>query len=148
MKTLANLTPSKGSKRARKRVGRGIGSGLGKTCGKGHKGQKARKGGGIAPGFEGGQTPLYRRLPKYGFSNKKFETVYECISLESLNTFNDGEVVNREGLVKSGLIKHARCLVKILANGKLERKLDIKVNKISKGARVAIESNGGTVEEI
>ena len=148
MKTLENLSPSKGSKQNRKRVGRGIGSGLGKTCGKGHKGQKARKGGGVAPGFEGGQTPLYRRLPKYGFSNAKFQNKFICIDLQSLNCFEDGSEVTKELLVKNGILKHAKSSVKILANGKLEKKLDIKVNKITKGAKVAIESNGGTVEEI
>ena len=148
MKNLGNLSPAPGSHRSRKRLGRGPASGQGKTAGKGHKGQKARKGGGVAPGFEGGQTPLYRRLPKYGFSNARNMKHYHLISLGALNCFEADSVVDGEALVKQGLLKKLRFPLKILANGKLEKKLTIKVHKASKGAREAVENIGGSIEEI
>ncbi|MBC61682.1 MAG: 50S ribosomal protein L15 [Zetaproteobacteria bacterium] len=146
--SLENLSPANGSHKSRKRIGRGIGSGTGKTAGKGHKGQKARKGSNVALGFEGGQTPLYRRLPKFGFSNARFATPFKTINLSQLNSFSDGETVTPETLVKHGLIKNTKISVKVLANGKLERKLNIEAGKFSKTAIKAIESMGGTAKEI
>jgi large subunit ribosomal protein L15 len=147
MKDLSNLSPAKGSHRSRKRLGRGPGSGHGKTAGKGHKGQRARKGGGIPAGFEGGQTPLYRRLPKVGFTNP-FPNEYSIISLKDLNVFNDGDLVTAETLVKNGLLRKKNDLVKVLANGELTKKITLKVHKLSSGAKAAVERVGGTIEEI
>jgi len=148
MKTLENLTPSKGSTKKRKRVGRGIGSGWGKTAAKGHKGQKARSGRGVAAGFEGGQTPLYRRLPKYGFSNNQFATKYTCVKVEQLNNFSDGDTVTLESLVKSRLVPNLRQKVKIIGNANLTKKLNIEVNKVTAGAKELITKSGGSVKEI
>lgn len=148
MKNLGNLSPAVGSHKDRKRLGRGPASGQGKTAGKGHKGQKARKGGGVAPGFEGGQTPLYRRLPKYGFTNARNMKQYHIINLDALNCFDADAVVDGEALVKKGLLKKLRHPVKILGNGKLDKKLTIKVHKASKSAKQAVESVGGSIEEI
>lgn len=147
MKDLSNLTPAENSHSSRKRLGRGIGSGLGKTSGKGHKGQKARKGGGVAPGFEGGQTPLYRRLPKYGFKNHTRSAKYHVVNLNELSRFEDGDVVSLENLVKKGVIRKAMYPVKILANGDVSKKLTFKVAKISAGAKTKVEAKGGLVEE-
>ena len=133
----------------RTRVGRGVGSGLGKTSGRGHKGQKARSGGGVRRGFEGGQTPLYRRLPKRGFNNKRFETKYACINLSDLNTyFNDGDIVTPEILKERGIIKKQLSGIKVLANGKLEKKITVKANRFSTKAVSAIETAGGKTEVI
>jgi large subunit ribosomal protein L15 len=148
MKTLANLTPAPGSARGRKRLGRGIGSGWGKTAGKGHKGQKARKGGGPRPGFEGGQTPLYKRTPKFGFSNNQFAEKIYCVRVDQLNCFAEGEKVTTESLLKAGLIKNLTKKVKIIGNCRLDKKLNLEVNKITAGARELILKNGGTVKEI
>lgn len=148
MKDLSNLSPAEGSHRSRKRLGRGPGSGQGKTAGKGHKGQKARKGGGIAPGFEGGQTPLYRRLPKRGFSNKSFKITYNLVKLEQLNQFDDGTVVTQEVLQKAGLLKSSRLPTKLLANGELTKKVSVELKKITGTARAAVEKVGGTVKEL
>lgn len=147
MKNLGNLSPAYGSNKEKKRVGRGPASGNGKTAGKGHKGQKARKGSGSAPGFEGGQTPLYRRLPKYGFSNNRTMKRYHIVKLEELNGFSENDTVTGESLVKAGLLKSLKHPVKILGNGKLEKKLIVKVQKISKNAKSAIEELGGTIQE-
>ena len=147
MKNLGNLSPQEGSHKKQSRIGRGPGSGNGKTAGKGHKGQKARKGGGVAPGFEGGQTPLYRRLPKYGFSNKAFETSYQIINVGSLSCFADGDEVNLETLKNKGLLKSNRVPVKILGKGELKVKLKLQLKKISQGARQAVLNAGGTIEE-
>ena len=147
MKDLSNLSPAKGSNKKKKRIGRGPGSGLGKTAGKGHKGQKARKGGGVAPGFEGGQMPLYRRLPKRGFKNP-FRKEYNPINLDSLNRFDAGSTVTPEVLDKAGLIRKPGCPVKILGRGKLEKALNISVQKFSASAKAAVEKAGGKVEEI
>lgn len=136
-----------GARRNSFRIGRGHGSGNGKTAGKGNKGQNARSGGGVALGFEGGQTPLYKRIPKRGFTNftrKEFATV----NIESLNAFEDGAVVTIETLINSGLIKKTLDGVKILGNGTLEKKLTVQVNKFSKTAQEAIEKAGGKVEVI
>jgi large subunit ribosomal protein L15 len=141
-----DLAPAPGAKSATKRIGRGIGSGTGKTSGKGHKGQKARSGGGVRPGFEGGQMPLARRLPKRGFTNV-FKKVYTTVSLEALNAFEDGAVVDVEALLNSGLIRKVeKDGVKILANGDITKKLTVKVNKCTQSAKEKIEKAGGTVE--
>lgn len=133
----------------RKRLGRGIGSGLGKTSGKGHKGQKARSGGGVRRGFEGGQTPLYRRLPKRGFKNTRFETKYAVINLSDLDKyFNDGDVVTPEVLKEKGIIKKQLNGVKVLANGTLTKKLTVKANRFSSIAVTKIEESGGKTEVI
>lgn len=147
LKSLSNLSPAKGSHRKRKRVGRGPGSGNGKTAGKGHKGQKARKGDSCAPGFEGGQMPLYKRLPKRGFKNP-FRVKYNSINLDVLNRFDEGTKVTPELLKKSGLLKSPRDPVKLLARGSLEKKLQIQVHRWSIAAKEAVESVGGQVEEI
>ena len=132
----------------RRRVGRGIGSGLGKTSGKGHKGQKARSGGGVRRGFEGGQTPLYRRLPKRGFSNANFKKEYAVINLSDLNRFDENTVITPELLKETGIIKKQLAGVKVLGNGSLEKKLTVKANKFSMTAKEKIEAAGGKVEVI
>ena len=148
MKTLANLSPAKGSNRPKKRLGRGPGSGLGKTAGKGHKGQKARKGGGIAPGFEGGQTPLYRRIPKRGFVNP-FRVEYTPVNLDQLDKLFDADSeVTHETLMQAGLVRTKTAKVKLLGRGTLSKKLSISVNKASGKAKEAVEKLGGTVKEI
>lgn len=144
LKNLGNLRPSKGSNKKKKRLGRGHGSGLGKTAGKGHKGQKARKGGKVAAGFEGGQMPLYRRLPKRGFKNP-FRLNYNAINLDTLNRFDEGSTVTREVLKAAGLLKRPKDPVKLLARGKLEKSLKICVDKASVAAQLAVEKVGGTV---
>lgn len=136
----------KGARHRRKRVGCGESSGHGKTSGRGHKGQKARSGGAIRPGFEGGQMPLYRRLPKKGFSNAMFRNVAAVVNLSDLNErFEDGAVVNEESLRKSGLIKGSYDVVKVLGSGELSRKLTVEVSSISATAKEKIEKAGGTV---
>ena len=136
-----------GARRDTKRFGRGQGSGQGKTAGKGHKGQNSRSGGGVAIGFEGGQTPLYKRIPKRGFKN--FARVnYAIVNLEDLNKFEDGTTVTLELLHNAGLIKKTLDGLKVLGNGKLEKKLTVKCNKISASAKEAIEKVGGSVEVI
>jgi large subunit ribosomal protein L15 len=145
---LHSMYPSDGSRKTRKRVGRGTGSGLGKTSGKGHKGQNARSGGGVRPGFEGGQLPLFRRLPKRGFSNAKFKTEYAVINLSDLNKFEDGAVVTPEILKDMGLVKNQLDGIKVLGNGTLERKLVVKAHKFSNVAKEQIEKLGGKVEVI
>jgi large subunit ribosomal protein L15 len=150
MLTLNNLQSPKGAHRNIKRIGRGQGSGQGTQAGKGHKGQKARAGGGVRTGFEGGAMPLYMRLPKRGFSNAPFKTVYAEVSLASLEAKFDGGEVTREALVEKGLLKgiNKRLPIKILANGELTKKLTfIKINKFSKSAREAIEKAGGEIKE-
>jgi large subunit ribosomal protein L15 len=147
MKNLGNLSPAPGSNKGPKRLGRGIGSGLGKTAGKGHKGQRARKGGGIREGFEGGQTPLYRRIPKTGFT-KPNKVIFNEVNIGSLNLFADNELVSPESLKLKGLLHNPRNPIKILGNGTLERKgLKLKVQKISVSARTVVEKLGGSVEE-
>lgn len=145
---LNELKPNEKAFKARKRVGRGPGSGLGKTSGKGHKGQNARSGGGVRPGFEGGQLPLFRRLPKRGFSNAKFKTVYAVINLSDLNKFKDGAIVTPEILKEMGILKNQLNGVKILGNGELEKKLTVKAHKFSSSAKDAIEKMGGKAEVI
>lgn len=144
---LHELSPAEGSAKAVFRKGRGTGSGNGKTAGKGHKGQNARSGGGVRVGFEGGQFPLYRQLPKRGFKNR-FATVYAIVNVGSLNVFEDGAVVNAETLVKMGLVKKLCDGVKVLGNGELTKKLTVQVSAISKTADEKIKALGGTVEVI
>ncbi|GAA0123749.1 MAG: 50S ribosomal protein L15 [Clostridium argentinense] len=144
---LHELRPAEGAKRGAKRVGRGTASGWGKTAGKGQKGQNSRSGGGVRPGFEGGQMPLYRRLPKRGFTNI-FAKEYACINVERLNIFENGTEVTPELLIERGVINKVYDGVKILGNGNLEKKLTVKVNKVSKGAIEKIEAAGGKVEVI
>ena len=143
---LSTLRPNDGATFTKKRVGRGPGSGLGKTSGKGHKGQNARSGGGVRPGFEGGQLPLFRRLPKRGFSNARFKTTYAVINLSDLNLFEDGAVVTPELLKEMGLLKNQLDGVKVLGNGTLEKKLTVKAHKFSSKAQREIEGLGGKIE--
>ena len=145
---LNELKPNEKAFKTRKRVGRGPGSGLGKTSGRGQKGQNARSGGGVRPGFEGGQLPLFRRLPKRGFSNAKFKTVYAVINLSDLNKFEDGAIVTPEILKEMGILKNQLNGVKILGNGKLEKKLTVKAHKFSESAKESIEKMGGKAEVI
>ena len=145
---LNNITPTEGAFKERKRVGRGTGSGLGKTSGKGHKGQNARSGGGVRVGFEGGQLPLFRRLPKRGFSNANFKIRYATINLSDLNNFEDGAVVSPELLKEMGLVKKQLDGIKVLGNGKLTKKLTVKAHKFSEKAKEEIEKLGGTPEVI
>ena len=144
---LHELSPAPGSVRDVKRIGRGHGSGNGKTAGKGHKGQKARAGRGIRAGFEGGQMPLHRRIPKRGFNNI-FATPYTPINVAILNRFEDGAVVNAEALLNAGIIKKAPYGVKILGNGKIEKSLTVQVAAFSESAKAKIEAAGGKAEVI
>ena len=145
---LNELEKNAGAKQKRKIVGRGRGSGLGKTSGKGHKGQNARSGGGVRAVFEGGQTPLYRRLPKKGFSNYEFKTTYATINVSDLNRFENGTVVSPALLKEVGLVKKQLDGIKVLGNGNLERKLTIKANKFSREAIEKIEKSGSSLEVI
>ena len=145
---LHELKPATGSTTASKRLGRGVGSGLGKTSGKGHKGAKARSGGGKRPGFEGGQMPLYRRVPKKGFSNAPFKTIYETVNVERLEVFEDGAVVTPETLIEKGIIRKVCDGVKIMGNGDLTKKLTVKAAKFTATAKEKIEAVGGTAEVI
>ncbi len=137
-----------GATKTRKRVGRGTGSGLGKTSGKGHKGQNARSGGGVRPGFEGGQLPLFRRLPKRGFSNAMFKTTYAVLNLDDLNKFEENTEITPQLLKEMGILKNQLNGVKILGNGTLEKKLTVKANQFSKKAKEEIEKLGGKAEVI
>ena len=143
---LSELKPAEGAKKEAFRVGRGHGSGNGKTSGRGHKGQKARSGGGVRLGFEGGQMPLYRRLPKRGFTNRNTKDIV-AINVDRLNVFEDGDVVTITALVEKGVISNPRDGVKVLGNGTLEKKLTVKVSAVSQGAKEKIEALGGSVEE-
>ena len=141
------LQPAVGAVKSDKRLGRGIGSGLGKTSGKGHKGQWARSGGGVRPGFEGGQTPLVRRLPKRGFNNK-FAVKYDIVNLDALNVFEEGTVVTPELLAELRIVTNKNNGVKVLGNGQLTKKLTVKADKFSASAKAAIEAAGGVAEVI
>ena len=132
----------------RKRVGRGPSSGTGKTAGRGENGQKSRSGASIKPWFEGGQTPLYRRIPKRGFNNKRFRTEFAVINLSDLNRFEDGTNVTPELLIETGVIKKPLAGIKVLANGKLEKKVNVKAHRFSSKAVTKIEEVGGTTEVI
>ena len=144
---LHELSPAPGSNREVKRIGRGHGSGNGKTAGKGHKGQKARAGRGMRAGFEGGQMPLYRRLPKRGFTNRNSKTIVG-INVSALERFENDTVVTVETLIEAGIVKNPRDGVKILGNGELTKKLNVKVDAVSEGAKAKIEAVGGTCEVI
>ncbi len=141
------IQPAVGAVKSDKRLGRGIGSGLGKTSGKGHKGQWARSGGGVRPGFEGGQTPLVRRLPKRGFNNK-FAVKYDIVNLDALNVFEEGTVVTPELLAETRIVTSKNNGVKVLGNGQLTKKLTVKADKFSASAKAAIEAAGGVAEVI
>ena len=144
---LEQLKPVAGARHSKKRLGRGVGSGQGKTAGKGSKGQNARSGGGVRPGFEGGQLPLFQRLPKRGFHNYT-RVEYMVVNVEQLNVFEDGATVDVDALIKQGLVKDVKDGVKILGNGELTKKLVVKANKFSESAKKAIEAKGGSVEVI
>ena len=144
--TLNNMSPAPGAQTEKKRLGRGIGSGLGKTSGKGHKGQNARSGGGVRPGFEGGQMPLVRRIPKRGFTNN-FKKVYSIVNVSDLEKFADGTEVTAELLLQEGVLsKVEEYGLKVLGNGTLTKKLVVKANKFTKSAAEIIEKAGGKAE--
>ena len=142
---LNELSPPAGSRKARKRLGRGVGSGTGKTAGRGTKGQNSRSGGGVRPGYEGGQMPIHRRLPKRGFTNI-FKKQFAVVNIRDLNGFDSGSVVDEAALVKLGLVKGRRDGIKLLGNGDIDFPLTVKLDRISKSAKDKIESAGGTVE--
>jgi large subunit ribosomal protein L15 len=142
---LHELSPAEGSIKASFRKGRGPGSGNGKTAGKGHKGQNARSGGGVRPGFEGGQLPLYRKLPKRGFKNR-FAVNYAIVNLSALNSFEDGETVNLEKLMEAGIIKKPLDGLKVLGKGELTKKLTVEAKVFSASAKEKIEAAGGKTE--
>jgi large subunit ribosomal protein L15 len=144
---LHELSSATGSRHTRKRVGRGTSSGMGKTSTRGHKGQNARSGGGVRPGFEGGQNPLYRRLPKRGFTNR-FRTEYAIVNLEDLNNFAAGTEITPEVLMESGIVKAPKDGIKILGNGEITVKLTVKANKFSQSAIEKIQAAGGQTEVI
>lgn len=144
---LNELSPAPGARKKRKRIGKGEGSGLGKTAGRGHKGSNSRSGGGVRPGFEGGQMPLQRRLPKRGFTNI-FKKRIAIVNLGDLKRFEKDSVVDEVALVKAGLVKGKRDGIKILGNGDLDSALTVRVNHISRSAKIKIEQCGGTVEVI
>lgn len=144
---LHELSPAAGSAKPAWRKGRGAGSGNGKTAGRGHKGQNARSGGGVRPGFEGGQIPLYRRLPKRGFHNK-FAKQYTAVNIDKLNAFEDGAVVNLESLMKCGLVRKQLDGVKILGQGELTKKVTVQATVFSAAAKEKIEAAGGKCEVI
>ncbi len=144
---LHELSPEPGSRKTRTRRGRGLGSGLGKTSGRGQKGQNSRSGGGVRTGFEGGQMPLYRRLPKRGFKNI-FAKEYAEVNVSSLNRFDDGAVVDPVALIEEGILKNVRDGVRILGNGELTKKLTVKANGFTKTAEEKIKAAGGEVEVI
>ena len=144
---LHDLAPAPGSKKVRTRVGRGLGSGLGKTAGKGHKGQNARAGGGVRPGFEGGQMPIYRRLPKRGFTNIHAKE-YAEVNVEQLNRFEDGAVVDPVALIEAGILKNVLDGVRILGNGELTKSVTVIANGFTKSAVEKITAAGGKVEVI
>ncbi len=144
---LHELKSPQGAKKKAKRVGRGMSSGHGKTAGRGHKGQKARSGGGVRPGFEGGQMPLQRRIPKRGFTNI-FKKEYSLVNLERLNMFEEGTLVNPELLVQAGIIKKAGEQVKVLGDGEISKALTVRAHKFSKTAAERIQAAGGKAEVI
>jgi len=144
---LNELSPAKGSRSARKRLGRGVGSGSGKTAGRGTKGHNSRSGGGVRPGFEGGQMPIHRRLPKRGFTNI-FKKEIAVLNICDLNRFESGSVVDEAATVRIGLVKGKRDGIKLLGNGDIEYPLTIRLNAVSNSARAKIEAAGGNVEDI
>ncbi|MCZ0718073.1 50S ribosomal protein L15 [Aerococcus kribbianus] len=144
---LNELHPAEGSRHVRKRIGRGTSSGQGKTSGRGQKGQKARSGGKVRLGFEGGQTPLFRRIPKRGFTNLNRKE-YAVVNLDDLNVFEDGQNVQPADFIEAGIVKKEKAGIKVLGNGELERKLNVKATKFSASAKEAIEAAGGSCEVI
>jgi large subunit ribosomal protein L15 len=144
---LHELRPAKGSVKARKRLGRGVGSGTGKTAGRGTKGHNSRSGGGVRPGYEGGQMPLHRRLPKSGFTNI-FKKQIAVVNIRDLDRFDAGDVVDEAALVRTGLVKGRRDGIKLLGQGEINNALTIKINAVSHSAKEKIEAAGGSVEEI
>lgn len=144
---LDELRPAVGSKTTRKRIGRGVGSGLGKTAGKGHKGQNARSGGGVRPGFEGGQMPLFRRIPKRGFKNINAKK-YTEVTLAMLENLDDGTEVTAESLLEAGIIRKANDGIVVLGNGDLTKKLTVKAARVTKSAEAKILASGGKVEVV
>ena len=145
---LEELKSAPGSRTTRRRVGRGIGSGLGKTSGKGHKGQNARSGGGVRPGFEGGQMPLFRRIPKRGFNNSRYANVYTEVTLAMLEKLENGTEVTAESLKEMGVIKKINDGIVVLGNGELTKKLTVKASRVTKNAEAKITAAGGKVEVI
>lgn len=146
---IQSLKPAKNSRFHEKRLGRGIGSGVGKTSGKGHKGQNARSGGGVRVGFEGGQMPLVRKLPRRGFKNADFKKVYSIVNLSQLNKFEENSVVDEKALIEKGIFsKIEEYGVKVLGSGKLEKPLTVKAHKFSESALKKIKKAGGTAEEV
>ena len=145
---LHELSPAAGSAKDAYRKGRGPGSGNGKTAGKGHKGQNARSGGGVRPGFEGGQLPLYRKLPKRGFNNAKFAKVYAIVNVAALNVFEDGAVVDLAALMEKKIVRKANDGLKVLGNGELTKKVTVKATIFSASAKEKIEAVGGKIEEV
>ena len=144
---LHELSPAPGSEKEKFRKGRGAGSGNGKTAGKGHKGQNARSGGGVRPGFEGGQLPLYRKLPKRGFKNH-FATNYAIVNVSALDKFNDGDTVNLEKLMEAGIIRKPLDGLKVLGNGDVTKKLTVEASVFSASAKEKIEAAGGKTEVV
>ncbi len=144
---LSDLVPAKGQRKARKRIGRGVASGWGKTAGRGNKGQNCRSGGGVRPGYEGGQMPIHRRLPKRGFKNP-FKKSFAIINVRELNRFDEGSVVDEVALIQMGLVKGDRDGIKLLGEGTIGTPVTVRVNKISESARKKIETVGGKVEVI
>ena len=142
---LNDLSPAAGSRQTRKRIGRGVGSGWGKTAGRGSKGQNCRSGGGVRPGYEGGQMPIHRRLPKRGFKNI-FKKIYAIVNIRDLEKFESGSVVDEAALVREGLVKGKRDGIKLLGQGEIDMPLTVKIHMISRSARAKIESAGGKVE--
>ena len=145
---LHELSPAEGSARDSYRKGRGPGSGNGKTAGKGHKGQNARSGGGVRPGFEGGQLPLYRKLPKRGFNNATFAKVYAIVNVEALNVFEDGAVIDLDALLAKKIVRKANDGLKVLGNGELTKNVTVKATVFSATAKEKIEAAGGKIEEV
>ena len=145
---LHELSPAVGSAKDSFRKGRGPGSGNGKTAGKGHKGQNARSGGGVRPGFEGGQLPLYRKLPKRGFNNAKFAKVYAIVNVDAFNAFEDGAIIDLEALMAKKIVRKANDGLKVLGNGELTKKVTVKATIFSASAKEKIEAAGGKTEEV
>ena len=145
---LHDLRPAEGSRKSRKRVGRGTGSGLGTTAGRGNNGQNSRSGGGVRPGFEGGQMPLFRRIPKRGFSNARFKKDYALVNVELLNRFEANTEITPELLIETGVVKQVKDGIKILGNGELEKAFTVKANKFTQSAIEKIEKAGGKIEVI
>jgi len=144
-----DLIAPEGSRKNKKIKGRGRGSGKGRSCGRGHDGQNSRSGGKVRPGFEGGQMPLYRRIARRGFSNYPFKVDYETVNIGTLDKkFSDGDTVDKEAMVSRKIIKNSNGLVKVLGNGEITKKLTLKIDKISSGAREKVEKAGGSVEEL